>query len=94
MKLVKWVDPNGYRRAALVKNDEDATAGIHGIQVAPPDLDRLDWDSCKRMLHNALVESDIYTWEDVQMKQKAFESALGIVRRWIVSLYREGGGNE
>ena len=97
MKRVKWLDPNGYLRAALVKNDEDATAGIYGIKVEPPNLDELDWESCKRDLHNMLVEYEIFTWQDLQMRQREFEMALGIVRRRLVSLYRErfeGGNNE
>ncbi len=94
MRLVKWTDDNGYRRAALVKNDGTETDGPHGIAVAPPDLERIDWESCRKQIQNALVDSELFSWQDIQLNQQKFQSALALFRRWVVSLYREGGNGE
>ena len=94
MKMVKWTDANGRRHAALVKTDGTEIDGPHGVQVAPPDLSKIDWDSCRTTIENALVDGDLFTWRDVQLNQAKFTQALSIFRRWVISLYREGGNGE
>lgn len=88
MKLVKWTDQDGFRRAALVKNDQTEADGPQGVAVSPPDLRGLDWEACCREINNSLVDNDLFTWQDIQLNQTGFVSALATFRRWVVSLYR------
>jgi len=94
LKLVKWTDDAGKRHAALVKNEETEAQGVRGVVVAPPDLGGIDWELCKTQLQNALVDLELFTWQDVQLNQAKFSSVVGIFKRWLVSLYREGGNGE
>jgi len=89
-KIVK-TDRHGYRRAWLIRDDDpDETAEQYGVPLAPPDVEKLDWEEIKRDLHNALIDRGLYTWQDVQKAQNALGGiAQSVLRRRLVLLYRQ-----
>lgn len=93
MNLVKWTDENGYEHQAWMRNGDKDPA--KGITHDPPDLNRLDWEEIKRNIHNALVNQNLVTWEDVQAKQNAIGGIiLAEVRKPILALYRSNDNGE
>lgn len=93
MNLVKWIDDNGYRHQAWLRNgDKDPEKGIRND---PPDVNRLNWEEIKRNIHNALVDQNLVTWEDVQAKQNAIGGIiLAEVRKPLLALYRSNDNGE
>jgi hypothetical protein len=78
-------------RQALVRDgDPDETAPERGIPNDPPDLDRLDWDTLKRELHNELVKRGLYDFEDVQRQQNGVSLAIRrVITKRVLALYKE-----
>lgn len=89
MKRVEWIDRNGYKLAALVRDDDPESLAEAGIPQIPPDLGQLDWEGLKRDLHNALMEAQILTWEDLQKTNANLQGiACRALKRHLVQLYR------
>ena len=104
MKYVDWLDPDGFLRRSLVRDDRDDPR--QGIPFDPPDLVGLGLpDAVRLAIHNTLAERQLYTWRDVVRQQDGITSALrtlaarGVlpadqirnVKRQLVLLYRTGG---
>lgn len=89
MRLVEWIDPDGYKHLSWLKDSQPDSAAPNGLQADPPDINRLDWEEIKREIHNQMVEQRLTTWLDVQKRQNAISGiVLGVVRKPIVALYR------
>ena len=92
MKVVIWVDEDGYKHRAMLRDaDDDELAPTAGIPLeAPPDLRHLNWEGLARDLHNLLVERGLVTWDDVVAAQNGVTSAIVTVfKRPIIALYRQ-----
>ena len=107
MKYVDYIDPDGYARRALVRDDRDDPR--QGIPFDPPDLASVNLPEVQRMaVHNALAERGLYTWRDVVRQQDGITSALrtlaarGVlpaaqisnIKRQLVQLYRQEATHE
>lgn len=79
---------DGFNYASLIRdNDTDPSTGI--IQ-SPPDLRQLDWNSIQRNLHNALLEHNLLTLKDIQIRQNEFNKiVLSAVGKPLMNLYQE-----
>jgi len=89
MKKVEWIDERGYKHARLVQDDILQSAD-EGIPLEPPDIERLDWDSIKRALHNELFARNLIDWQSVQQSRDGLTAAiLAALRRPLQNLYRE-----
>ena len=89
MRRVIWQDEMGYMRASILRDDDPDDMARAGIPVETINLDDLDWDWLKRELHNTLVQSGLFTWDDVQRKQNGVTSAIQrVFKRSVVNLYR------
>jgi hypothetical protein len=91
LKEIKWTDPDGRKRARLIRNRDPASlAQTQGIPQEPPELDRLNWQQIKVDLHNRLMDLDLLTWKDVQKAQTGVTSAiLTVLRKRVINLYKE-----
>jgi len=89
MKAVTWTDKNGYKHRSLVRDSDPDDAAEQGILQDPPNLEELDWEGVKRDLHNALVDTGLYSWRDVQQKQGLRGPILSAIKRRLINLYRE-----
>jgi hypothetical protein len=89
MKIVTWTDKHGYRHRSLVRDDDPDDAGPQGILQDPPSLEELDWEGVKRDLHNALVDTGLISWRDVQEVRGLRGAILSAMKRKLVYLYRE-----
>jgi len=95
MRRVVWEDRNGFLRASLIRDNDPDDVAEQGIPVEPPDLEDIDWEEVKRLLHNELVRRQLFTFDDVQREQKGITvSVVSVMRRKIVELYRLNGGAE
>lgn len=95
MRRVLWEDRNGFLRASLIRDNDPDDVAEQGIPVEPPDLEDIDWEEVKRLLHNELVRRQLFTFDDVQREQKGITvSVVSVMRRKIVELYRLNGGGE
>ena len=107
MKFIDYIDPDGYARRALVRDDRDDPR--QGIPFDPPGLASLPLSEVQRIaVHNALVERQLYTWRDVLKQQDGITSALrtlaargvlpaaqiSTVKRQLVMLYRQEATHE
>lgn len=87
MRIVKFVDEKGYVNSAWIKDEDPDSKAKYGIPVEIPNLDELDWDGFKRDLHNALLEAEFYTIEDVMKAANAFAPALTVLKRYLTDIY-------
>lgn len=88
MKLLTYTDSDGFTYQSLVRdNDTDPSIGL--IQ-SPPDLRQLDWDAIARNIHNALLERELLTIQDVQIRSAEFNQIiLAKVGKRIFALYQQ-----
>ena len=89
MKIHEWIDKNGYKRRAMLRDKDSADMAEFGIPMDPPDVNLIDWDGVKRDLHNALVDAKIVTWDDVvHVRDGIAKSILTATKRPVVQLYK------
>lgn len=88
-KPVIYTDKNGFQRRSLVKDTDGESDGEYGIPHGPPDVRQLDWDRIIREINNNLVSAGLFTWNDVQDSQVGITIATSILKRELISLYRE-----
>lgn len=88
MKLLTYTDSDGFTYQSLVRdNDTDPSIGL--IQ-SPPDLRQLDWDAIARNIHNALLERELFTIQDIQIRGTEFNQIiLAKVVKQIYRLYQD-----
>lgn len=88
MKLLTYTDEDGFTYQSLVRdNDTDPSIGL--IQ-SPPDLRQLDWEAIVKNIHNALLERELFTIQDVQIRSTEFNQIiLAKVVKQIYRLYQE-----
>lgn len=89
MKYVMYKDGRGYIKRSLVKDDDDESMGKLGIPSGPPDIEMMDWESIKMEINNALVKGGLFTWQDVQRSPVEFTGVINIVRRHLITLFRD-----
>lgn len=88
MKLLTFTDPDGYSHKSLVR-DTDTDPSI-GLIQSPPDLRQLDWEAIAKNIHNALLERELFTIQDVQIRNAEFNQIiLAKVVKQIYRLYQD-----
>lgn len=89
VKIVVWTDENGWKHRSLLRDDDPEYLAPAGIPRDPPDIQRLDWEEIKRLIHNELIERELETWKDVEASQNGLTSSiLAVLKRQLVGLYR------
>lgn len=87
MKLVTFIDEDGFKHRSLIREGDDPALGVRSD---PPDLSLIDWEEVKKTLHNTLVERGIITWQDIVRSQNGLSSAVLLaLRNPLRELYRE-----
>jgi|32_taG_2_1085360.scaffolds.fasta_scaffold00143_56 hypothetical protein len=90
MKVVKWVDKDGYKRQSLLRDKDPESMAPQGIPVEPPDLDQVDWEEAKKLLWNALVDNGMFEWNDVVQKPNGISNACKTaLKRLVTNLYKD-----
>lgn len=87
MRIVNFTDKKGYLRSAQIKDEDPDSYAKYGIPVEIPDLEAFDWDGFRRDLHNALMQSEFYTLQDVMRAANAFAPAMSVLKRHLMNLY-------
>ena len=89
MKRVEWTDSKGWKHARLVQ-DDILQPVEEGVPLEPPDIERLDWDTIKKSLHNELFTRNLIDWKAVEQSRDGLTAAiLAALRRPLQNLYRE-----
>ena len=88
MRTVIWTDRRGYKHRSLVKNDDPDDAAPMGILQDPPDFHNVDWESVIKDLHNAFVDTGVYSWLELQHKQNLQNVIFRAVKPYIIALFR------
>jgi len=91
MRLTTYTK-NGKKHCVLLPEDTAGGAVVnpeYGVPADPPDIESMDWDAIKREMHNTLVDNGLTNWLDVQQSQVGFQSALSVVKRYLIRLYRD-----
>lgn len=89
MRQQRYTDRSGWRRVALIRDNDPDDAAPLGIPMMTVDINDIDWEAAKREIHNYLIDHQIYEWADVQRAQNAVASAIRVgLQRRIVNLYR------
>lgn len=95
MRVVIWEDRRGYKHRSLIRDEDPDDAGPTGILQDPPDFHMVDWETVIRNMHNAFVESGVYSWETLQkannLQSVIFRTVKPEVIRLIRSLKNDGG---
>lgn len=89
MRLVEWLDEDGYKHLSWIKDNDLDISAPKGIKADPPILDQIDWKQVEKELHNALVERRLSNWQAVMKSQSGVNSTIiSVLKRKIVALYR------
>jgi hypothetical protein len=88
LKKVVFTDKDGLKRLSILRDkDNDPEAGI--IQ-SPPDLSQLDWQVIVKNIHNGLMEHELITLKDVQIRGAEFNKIImAAVVKPIFGLYQQ-----
>ena len=92
MILIQYTDDNGFMCQSYVKRQTDNP--VQGISYNPPNLDTLNLSlDEQRKLNNALIHSNLITYQDVLESGGAATGTLrrlGLlkVRRQLITLYK------
>lgn len=89
MKYIVATDSRGYKRRFLVRDSDGDEDALMGIPSGPPDLDRIDWDSLKKVLNDGLAERGLWTWDEIQTSPEGISFISSTVKQWVSSLFRE-----
>jgi len=88
MKIVKFTDDKGYLRCAMIKDEDPDIMAKYGVPVEIPDIvNTIDWDGLKRDLHNALMQANLYTVQDVMKSGQAYAPAMTVIKRYLHEAY-------
>lgn len=89
MKIVIWEDRDGYKHGSLLRDTDSSENSSIGIPLNPPDVRKI-FDECAKEVHNALVDRNLFTWDDVQLSQDGVTSVINsIIKRKFIECYRE-----
>lgn len=91
MKTVEWTDAQGYKHRALIRDDDLPTVAYagHGISADPPDVNRIDWETVKRDLHNLLLAHGLTTFEDVNTSAAPLGAVLiKAIKAQVIGLFK------
>jgi len=90
MKIVVWVDSEGYKHRSMLRDSDSPLRPEIGIPSDPPDIRSIDWDVVTRDLHNLLVERGLLTSKDISEKPGQLSNAVNITAtRAIIRLFRQ-----
>ena len=89
MKPIVYEDEHGYIWQTLVKDDDEEEAARYGIPIGPPDVRLLDWDMMMKQINNELSRNGAFTWNDLQRQPVAMQSAMNVLKRHLIDLYRQ-----
>lgn len=89
MKEVIYIDKNGYRQRAFVRNNDGENAAEHGIPAGPPDISSLDCEYLKKEINRVLVENRLFTWKDIQDSPLGLNAVVTVVKKAVSGLYHE-----
>lgn len=90
MRLVSWIDEDGWKHRSLVKDDDPDSYAPHGVPQDVPDINDLDWDGIKRDLHNRLVDLGLYNYDDLVKQRTGVTGAiLFALRGRAIALYKQ-----
>lgn len=79
MRLVQWLDDDGYRRQSLIRDNDPDSIAERGIPLDPPSLAEMDIPEEVRCdLHNELSTRGLLAWADVLAQQNG---VTGVVKR-------------
>lgn len=94
MKLVEWIDDDGYKHKKLVRDEEENYD--FGISKEPPPVDLIDWESVKRDLHNQLVNRGILSFYDLGGPNSGnlTGAILSAVKPHVIKYFREATNND
>jgi hypothetical protein len=59
MKLVKWIDDDGWKHQSLIREDMDDNLAYQGLPQDPPSLSELDCEELFKTLNNLLVDRNL-----------------------------------
>lgn len=90
MRVVYWTDDDEYKHRSYVRdNVPDELAHEETLQD-PPNVERLDWDEIKRVLHNQLVDRELFTYDDLVRQQDGVTGAiLAALKTRLINLFKE-----
>ncbi len=77
MRIIDYIDDDGYKRRVSLPDDAPDTHANMGILVGPPNLAPLDLPPQHDLaLNNELFDRGLLTAEDVQGRQEELSAAL------------------
>jgi len=86
---IKHIDENGYNQVvmSLDHNPEN------GLPIHQFDIHSIDWDQVKKELHNELIDRELFTWEDVQLKGGLENVIKTVLKKHLIYQYKRGMKN-
>lgn len=89
MKIVAYIDNDGWKRRALIKDDMRLEQAYQGIPRNPPDVSQLDCEEILRELNNLLVDRGLFTVADLNKNPNSLRNVIEMVLHpKIMNLYK------
>jgi hypothetical protein len=100
MKIVTYIDGEGWKRRSLIKDDMLPEQASQGIPRDPPDVMQLDCEAILRELNNLLVDRELFTIADLNLNPGSLRNVVqAVLYNKLMSLYKNhhhsglNGGN-
>ena len=89
MRPVIFTDNRGYKRRYLVRDNDGDEVAAQGVPAGPPDMRELDLEAICKEINNALVEQNIFTWEDVNGHPVGLSLIASVIKRYVAGLLKD-----
>jgi len=90
MKLVKWMNGDGWLQQSFIKNNMPNSKADLGIPHNPPDLRQIDCEGALQELNELLIQRELITLDDLNKNPNMLQnSILSVFHRRILDLYKQ-----
>jgi hypothetical protein len=100
MKVIEWIDGDGWKRKSMVKDSMLPEQAHQGIPRDLPDLRQLDCETVLKELHNLLYDRGLFTIADLNKFPNGLRGAIdAVIYPKVLALYKNhyksglNGGN-
>jgi hypothetical protein len=88
MKLVTYLDDDGFKRQSFLREDMPDNQAHMGIPLNPPDLSQLDCNELMKELNDLLIERSLFTLKEINGNNLLRSSVETVFFRAVYNLYK------
>ena len=87
MRHIIYTDEKGYKRRALIRDDDDDSMASFGVPAGPPSFEDFDCEVFKREVNILLVDNGLFTWQDIQKSPIGLQIVNTVAKRHLSGIF-------